>query len=552
MNLKGYLIPLLRWWWLLVAAPIVAGGATFLATMDQQPMYQSRATLMIGQSISSPNPTSVQFHLEQQLAAIYADMGTREPVRKDTMDALGLNWLPQFVVRTPPNTQLVEITVTDTDPVRAQAVAAELANQLIQRTPTNLRPQDNERQSFINEQLNLLQENIVATQDEIEQLKFQIAEMNSAQQISETQRQITSLESKLTNMQSNYSSLLASTEKGALNTLSIVEPPEVPGRPIGPNKLSAILLAGMIGLSLAAGGAYAIEYLDQTIRSRKEAERLLGFPLIAEVPGLPKNTDMHNQVANDPYSSFADSFRSMRTHLGLEGLGTSLKTIIVTSAGASDGKTVVATNLMLSIAEANKRVVLVDADLYKSELEEKFGHSEQKMNGLIPVQQISPNAHMVFLRRIMFDGKQNSGKLPKNPSEIFNSGRISEILNRLRETVDVVIIDSPPFILSDALVLSLKADGVLVVVNQNHTRRDMLQRMKEQIKRANVKVLGFVMNGVARKESMYYGYYYQYVTPPQKKRANPLASFFQKINPRESKELEEEHPTHDLTVKTGD
>ena len=130
MDIKQYITPLLRWWWLIVVATMVAAGASYMVVRRQPPIYQAQATLMIGRMIQDPNPNSGEFYLVQQLAAAYADIGNREPVKNKTMEALGLSWLPATWVSALPNSSLIGIYVSDTDPRRAQAVANELANQL--------------------------------------------------------------------------------------------------------------------------------------------------------------------------------------------------------------------------------------------------------------------------------------------------------------------------------------------------------------------------------------------------------------------------------------
>ncbi len=120
MDINELIAPLRRWWWLIVIATIVAAGASFYASLQQPPIFQSRATLMIGRTIDNPNPTSNQFNLEQQLAASYANIANREPLREATKTALGLDWLPEYSVSAVPNTQLIEIVVLDTNPQRAQ------------------------------------------------------------------------------------------------------------------------------------------------------------------------------------------------------------------------------------------------------------------------------------------------------------------------------------------------------------------------------------------------------------------------------------------------
>ncbi len=126
MDISAYIRPLLKWWWLILLATLVGFVASALVTSRQPPTYQSRTTLITGRAVYESNPTGNDFFLNQTLASYYADLAMREPVRTAAMEALGVNWLPQYQARLLPNSQIIEIVVTDTDPQRAQAVAGAL------------------------------------------------------------------------------------------------------------------------------------------------------------------------------------------------------------------------------------------------------------------------------------------------------------------------------------------------------------------------------------------------------------------------------------------
>ena len=286
MEFKRYVIPLLRWWWLLLAATLIAALSSYLATLQQPPIYQTLTTLMIGQVIADPNPTSGEFNLSQQLAENYAEIANREPVRIATREALGLRQLPDYRATALPNGQFIEIVVTDTSPERAQAVANELANQLIARSPTGNQSDELERLDFIQDQLDNLQLQITSTEDEILQLREALGEMDSARQIADTQFQINALEAKLSDLQTIYSDLLANTQSGAINTISVIETAYLPVNPIGPNKTLIILLSAVVGLSLAIGAAYVLDYLDDTVKSPEDVERLTKAPIIGHLTEL--------------------------------------------------------------------------------------------------------------------------------------------------------------------------------------------------------------------------------------------------------------------------
>lgn len=508
MDLKAYFSPLQKWWWMILAAGLIAASASFLITLGQPPIYQSRTTLIIGQSLTNPNPNSTQFFLEQQLASIYADLATRESVKRDTMTALGLTFLPEYTVRALPETQLIEVSVSDTDAARAQAVAAELANQLILRAPTNKEATDTQHQDFIDAQLTSLETNIQETQDEIDKLKTQLGNLNSASDISRTQQEITSLDSKLTSLQDNYSSLLSSTQKGALNTITVVEAAEIPIKPIGPNRIMNILITALIGFGLATVSAYAIEWFDQVVHSSNEVGHILQVPQIVDIPKVPKDTDALSFVNDQPFSPITDSFRSLRTNLEFLGLASTVKTLLISSPGDSEGKTTIAINLALSLAKTRKKVIVIDADFYKSELNEKFGLEAKKgLGDLLMDKRIVKDYLIPLFKNQVY--LLPSGTKPPNPSEQLGSQEMTRTLDLLKEVADVIIVDGPPFIMSDSLTLAAKMDGVLIVVNLGKSRRDVLQKIKTNMGRAKANILGYVVNGVAPKPSYYYNHYYQ-------------------------------------------
>src|SRR5574341_133023 len=280
MELREYITPLKKWWWLLAISTIMATVSAYFATRKLPSIYQASTTLSIGRTIYEANPTGSDLGLTRQLAETYADILQQEPVRNATRTKLGLTRLPAYVAR--PNGQFLEIAVTDTDPERAQVVANELALQLID---LRMGPQqtDQERQAFVNQQLDDLQNDITATQQEINRLQGDLGKMFSASEIADTQKQIDALQIKLTTLQTNYVSLLANTQQGAINTISVLSPAARPQDPIGPNRTALVLLAAASGLVLATGAAYLLEFLDATIKTPEEISRLFQLSVIGYI-----------------------------------------------------------------------------------------------------------------------------------------------------------------------------------------------------------------------------------------------------------------------------
>jgi non-specific protein-tyrosine kinase len=504
MELSAYLIPLRRWWWLLLASTLIAGVSSFIATRNQPPVYQAQTTLMIGHVIDDPNPNQGEINLAQALAQTYADIANREPVRDATRQALGWTSLPQYLARALPQTQFIEIVVTDVDPLRAQVVANELARQLVLRSPTGSEDQD--RQQFINNQINILQEQIEGTQDEIATLQEQLGTLNSARQLQDTQTQINALEIKLSTLQGNYAALLANTQQGATNTLTVVEEAGLPRRAIASRRNLSILLSAAIGFSLAAGAAYLLEYLDDTIKTPNEVSRFLDLPVIGLISETGEANDNQEDVyvSQHPRSPITEAYRALRANIEFSSAKQDLRSILIVSSEPDAGKSSVATNLAVIMAQGEKSVVLVDADLHRSSVHKltklsiKPGLSDLLCNGA--------KVHEVF----QWWKKNNmwvitSGEAPTRPAELLGTKKMDRIIKALSEKVDAVIIDSPPFIVSDAMMLSTKVDGVIIVVRPGHTRKKIALAMIEQLNRAGARIVGVVLNRIPHRGMEYYG-----------------------------------------------
>ena len=504
MEIGLLLAPLRKWWRLIGLAALIAAVSTLVGSLVQPKIYVSRTTLIIGQSINNPNPSSAQFNLEQELAKIYADMGSREPVRQATMEALGLEWLPGYLVNALPNTQLLEITVSDTDPARAQAVAAELANQLIRITPTGSEGQDAGQQAFTQEQLARLQGDIETTEDEVAVLQAQLGGLRSAGEIADTEREIAALEDKLRTLQNTYARLLTGTPGGAINSLAVVEPAQLPRRPTGSNPVVSIALAALLGASVAGAGAYAIEFLDRRLNLPGEALRALGWPLIGEIGVMPEVVNPAAFVSDQPQSAIANSFRSLKTNLELAGLGTSFKTLLVTGPAVGEGKSTVAHNLALTLAMAQRSVILIEGDAYRPQpaFGDHKGLSDLLLEGGKPTDYLTPSSHPNL-------SVLSAGIKPLDALGILDTRNLVKILAAFKEVADVIVIDGPPSFVADALVLAASADGVLVVVRLGQSPLDAATKMRAQFRAASVNVEGVVLNGVPRKPAYQSAYYEQ-------------------------------------------
>lgn len=509
-ELREYLIPLRRWWWLVLASTLLAAASSAYITYSQPPLYQSRTTIMVGTTISDPNPEGNQIWMAEQLLTMYADMINRQSVRQGTMEALGLSGLPGYTARIVPNTQFMDITVIDTDPVRAQAVADELVRQLILRSPAGSEQQD--REAFVYEQLDELEEDIRATKFEIANKEDELGEMMSARQIADAQNQIAALQTKLAALQTNYASLLQTTQRGAVNTINVVEPANLPAAPMASKLLSNILLAAAIGFVLGAGAAYLLEYMDDSIKDTEDVQRAIGAATLSAVPELTAKDLRGGDLVmlNSAQSPPAEAYRILRTNLQFASIDEPVKTLLVTSPDASEGKSITAGNLATALAQSGRHVIILDCDMHRPRLHRVFNTVN---NVGVTSALLSEGADpTTFLQRTDVENLRlmTTGPLPPNSAELLGSQRMRHLLDTLGEQADYIVLDSPPVLaLSDAAVLATQVDGVLLVILSGKTRVEGLKRAQAVLEQVNASIVGVLLNRVSRRSRGHY-YYYQY------------------------------------------
>jgi polysaccharide biosynthesis transport protein len=297
----------------------------------------------------------------------------------------------------------------------------------------------------------------------------------------------------------------------------LVAKAEVPDSPVKPQPIRDAVLAAILGVLLGVGLAFLAEYLDDKINVPEDVARYgHGLTVLAEIPVVNGWRDRRTTrivAIDDPNSSVAEAYRSLRTSLQIISLRRPIQTLLVTSPMASEGKTTTAVNLGVTMARAGRRVVMVDLDLRRPRLasfcgvEQTIGFTSVLVgdaplsealveitigNGLPPLQ-ILP-----------------AGPVPPNPSELVGATRVAELLVSLQSVADLVIIDSPPLIpVTDSLVLSGRVDGVMLVVGAGQTRRRHLTRAVELLQQAEAPVLGTVLNATSAQHRGYgYGYGY--------------------------------------------
>ena len=215
-------------------------------------------------------------------------------------------------------------------------------------------------------------------------------------------------------------------------------------------------------------------------------------------------------TVSHPRSMLSEAYRDLRTSLSFARLDQTVKSVLVTSAGPGEGKSTTVSNLAVTMAQAGHSVIVIDADLRRASIDRRFGLSNQfgLTNALF-----DPDNYHLYVRSTAVDKLRvlTSGPLPPNPSELLGSERMAGLLAELEERYDFVLFDTAPIgSVSDALVLSPRVDGVLLVVHAGGLPREVVRRVKGKLDQANAQILGVVLNKVDIEREQPYYYYYNY------------------------------------------
>lgn len=308
---------------------------------------------------------------------------------------------------------------------------------------------------------------------------------------------------------------LSVSKASELGNIWVVDTPIIQSQPVKPNVKLNILLAVITGIALSIGLAFFTEYIDLTVKTPEELQKITDLPYLGAVFHFisdRKKLAGELKMLEDPHSHIAEAFRVIRTNLLFTTLGEAKKFFLVTSAGVAEGKTFVTANLAVALAQSGKRVLVVDADLRKPRIQQifKVERSPGLTNILVDREMDYSN---LPIKRTLIENLDilSSGDHPPNPSELLGSERMERFLSLIRERYDYVLFDSPPtFLASDSFILAQKVDGVIFVARSGRVEKDLLKESLDRYSRLNGKVMGLVFNDAYREGGKYYYYKYHY------------------------------------------
>jgi polysaccharide biosynthesis transport protein len=310
------------------------------------------------------------------------------------------------------------------------------------------------------------------------------------------------------------------------NNFRIIDPARVPTAPSEPNIPRNLTFALALGVISGVGLAFLIENMDNTVRTPEQAQAISGLPSLGMIPLGSKSANLgttgkrlaltaSREVVETvtqirPQSQMAESYRALRTSLLLSNLGAPPKIIMVTSSRPQEGKTTTSINTAIVLAQKGVRVLLIDADLRRPSVHKTLGMGPRSglsnvLTGSATIQQTITTSPILPNLFIM-----PAGTPPPNPAELLASANMRDLLEELRELYDHIVIDTPPTLsVTDAVVLSPRADATILVIRSGQTTKQALLRARDILRQVNAHVAGVLLNAVDLTSPDYY-YYYEY------------------------------------------
>jgi len=438
----------------------------------------------------------------------YGQMLISRPVVEAAIAQMKLSENPDTIIKRLeiemiPDTQLLQLNVRGVDREQVTLLADTITKIFLDQVQTMAEKPFADRQTSIQEQMKALSDTIDQTQQDIEKL--------SAEQIRD-ETEIARLGDLLAEHRNDSRTFQQDYEQLRLIAADVAEavilsdPAQVPEEPVSPRPLRNTVMGVIAGGMLAAGLAFLLEYLDDTIKTTDDISQKLGLSTIGTI-GLLTNGEKGLVVEAKPRSPAAEAFRVLAANIRYASLDKPLKTLLVTSPHPKEGKTLVASNLAAAISQTEDSVVVVDADLRLPMLHQFFGiEQDQGLTESILMNSVDGNLRIIRTERLSV---LTSGDVPPNPTEVVGSQRMQKILKELTQKADIVVIDcSPLLIAADAKTLATEVDGVLLVFRARQTTTRAAREAVESLRQVKANIVGVVLNAEPRKKDGYYYYHY--------------------------------------------
>ena len=488
-------------------AAILCTGVALGISFSRSQIYSSHARVLVEPLQLTPDSVPVEPNLQTESELIRST-----PVATIVASELGLNEPPASLlaglsVQPIPDSEVLEVGYSASTPERA----ALLANGFAQAYITYQQDQALERilgaQESIRDRIDSVERQLVAVNADIEDAARRGDEDGRAV----LQGERTSLLARLGILQQELEDLQPDRAI-AMGGGRIIQPAAESLQPSSPNHRNDVIFGLLIGLIAGIGAAFLRHRLDDRLRSRGDFETAIGAPVLAAIPHFKiarKDRSSAIPLIADPYGAASESYRGLRINIEALADRYGFKSLLISSAGAGEGKTTTAVNLAVGLAQIGARTVLVSADLRRPAIESFFnipaegqGLSQWLTNhGALSIENLTWGPSIPNLSVIP------SGPLVSNPAEILSSVRMTKLIGALEENFDFIIVDSAPILpVSDATVLASRIPHALLVMDSRRADRETEQNAVRELAQVGCEVTGIVVNAIVRPAAGYHPY----------------------------------------------
>lgn len=480
-----YIRIVLHWWWVLVLATILSSIVALFITVRQPRYYVATTTLMVGNTMNAATPDAQMMGLSAALANFYAEMAKREPILGPVTERLGLNFswqaIPQGMLSITVNSRasLLDLSITDSNPVRAAAIANAIAEDLVRYSPNS--PEKVAAQhALLQEQVSEAQSNLSQIDQNLEQARSEQAQVVGAADLREVRNRLAELQQSRESAQEAYNQLVRLQSSSVANSIAVLEPAAVPSYPLPSKRNLTIAMAGGGGLVIGLVAIFLLDLLDMSWRNKGDVTARLRLPFLGTVPGdqplinvLPGEGTVREQAVRETHAQIV-----------LAAIKGGVKQLLLSSPEPSQARSALAVDLAQLFTRSGYRVLLVDADMDEAHLTRLIGLPEDVArpvvmgkNGDMEVWsglQGTPLKNVMLLARYLGpDGKLTTPSLPW-----------PELVDSLSRVADVVIFDGPSTMRGiDAALLAPLVDGVVLTLDPSRDSRQIVQQSKARLTR---------------------------------------------------------------------
>lgn len=500
MELSEFLNVLWRRKWLIAAVTAIAIGIAFAANLLIKPVYTANALIRVS---SAPNPLSGRSadidYIDRLMNTYVIIVGTQQ-LLAEVRDELGLNLssarLREMVeVKAIDETELIQITVNNSDPQIAADVANAVALTLIQKTTALT--ESTSAAAAILEQVTQAQEELNNLRTEYDKLVTE--QPNEAARIAEMGREIGIKQQNYENLLLQYDEARLN-ESVQLNSVSLIETAGVPTSPTIPRKTLNLALGGLLGLAGGVGLALLLNNLDTRVYSLSQVKNLVDLPVLSELAYLPKaeiRFPMMQPLGREGYQRLRSNI------FALQKKGP-LKTLVVTSPENAEGKSTIVSNLGMAMSQLGRNVLIVDCDMRQPSQHALFNLPNEiglstVLDKKTSLQEAVQKTEFPNLKIL------TSGPIPEDPTRLLSAGYTAEVIREMAGRYDVVILDTPAMLpVVDSTLLAPVADAVLMVVRRGKSHRDAIAVAHTQLTEVQAKLIGVVLNEALVRPSPYH------------------------------------------------